>query len=119
MGPRSRGDDRLFYLQPRPQTARLTAGLNAKTAARPGGRLNSFEALALIGSTAPSQPSGSPGELLGLGGKGLVLLARMRVHSSTASEGDLAPNSSCAKSRLAVVLAFMISELGGYWLRPC
>src|ERR1700722_11366057 len=72
--------------------------------------LNSFDALALIGSTVSAATFwlNSASSLAWAVTASYCFLA-CEVHSSIASEGDLTPSNSCAKSSVAVVLAFIIS----------
>src|SRR5471030_2650068 len=82
--------------------------------------LNSFDALVLIGSTV------SVATFWVNWASSLVLAVKVsncflacEVHSSIASDGDFTPISSCAKSSVADVLAFMISiSLAEYSLAP-
>src|SRR6202453_4187621 len=72
--------------------------------------LNSLLALALIGSTVSAEPRWvNSASSLAFAVKVSNCLRAWEVHSSMASEGDFTPNSDCAKSRFAVVLAFTIS----------
>src|SRR5580704_10121237 len=81
---------------------------------------NSFDALVLIGSAV------SVATFLASSASSLALAVKVsncdlacEDHSSIASEGDLTPISAWAKSRLAVVLDFMISiSLAEYSLAP-
>src|ERR1700683_399149 len=71
--------------------------------------LNSFDALALIGSTVSAATFwlNSASSLAWAVTASYCFLA-CEVHRSIASHGDLTPSSSCAKSSDAVVLAFII-----------
>src|ERR1700738_930591 len=72
--------------------------------------LNSFDALALIGSTVSVATFWlNSASCLAWAVNVSYCFLTCEVHSSIASEGDFTPISSCAKSRFAVVLAFMIS----------
>src|ERR1700730_9089612 len=114
MGPCFRRDNTIF----------IFGALSDHKAKSPGGRpgffsnrwldqaagLNSFDALVLIGSTVSVATFwlNSASCLAWAASVSYCFLA-CEVHSSNASEGDLTPNSSCAKSSEAVVLAFMNS----------
>src|SRR5664279_4263334 len=82
--------------------------------------MNSFDALALIGSTVSVAAfwDNSASSLAWAVMASNCFLA-WEVHSSITSEGDLMPSSSCAKSSVAVLLAFIISiSLAEYSLAP-
>src|SRR5450631_604928 len=82
--------------------------------------LNSFDALALIGSAVSVAIFwlNSASSLVCAVKVSNCFLA-CALHSSIASEGDFTPISPCAKSRFAVVVAFMISiSLAEYSLAP-
>src|SRR4051794_36480252 len=82
--------------------------------------LNSFDALALIGSTVSVATFWlSSASSLDCTVRASNCFLAWEVHNSSASDGDLVPNSSCAKSSVAVVLVFIISiSLAEYSLAP-
>src|SRR5665647_1747311 len=82
--------------------------------------LNSFDALALIGSTVSVATFWlNSASCLAWAVMASNCFLAWDVHSSTASEGDLMLSNSCAKSSVAVVLAFIISiSLAEYSLAP-